>query len=155
MNANLVLSVIQIFIAILIFGFVLYQNRILKTEIAQQNSIIKNIDAYTKILDISKLEDYVKIREKTISSEGELAKRELEEKIKKMSDGVKFTGELAVELSTLVFVVLVKHKKDTAMSIIDKDFKSDPLKVLYQKAIVKYWEDIDKAIKSLPKDGLS
>ncbi|GHM98870.1 hypothetical protein WSM22_03600 [Cytophagales bacterium WSM2-2] len=111
------------------------------------------MEKYNNIIDVGKIEDYVKIREKTISSIAELEKRDLEKKIKEINEGVNAAGQMAVDLSSLVFVLLTHHTKEDALKIIAKEFKYDNVRDLYSKAVVKYWDDVNEVIKNQAKDA--
>lgn len=153
MDIQLIVTLTNSVIVTLTFIFVIYQKRILKTQIEKQNAIIGNMEKYNNIIDVGKIEDYVKIREKTISSIAELEKRDLEKKIKEINEGVNAAGQMAVDLSSLVFVLLTHHTKEDALKIIAKEFKYDNVRDLYSKAVVKYWDDVNEVIKNQAKDA--
>jgi hypothetical protein len=59
--------------------FIIFQNRILRTQVAKQNEIINNMKAYADIIKLDEIKKYVEMREQTIKDLTEKEKRELEQ----------------------------------------------------------------------------
>ena len=83
-----------------------------------------------------------------------MEKNELGKQIKEMNDGVQVVGKIAVDFSSIVFVLLTRFPKEKALQIIQKDFQNEKMRNVYSGAITKYWDELDQAFKKLPADGL-
>ena len=58
------------------------QNRILRTQINKQNEIINNIEAFHRVFDIKKVNEFFELREKTYKDKFKIQEKSYEDRFK-------------------------------------------------------------------------
>lgn len=127
MDATTIIAGIQAFGTLVVGVFLIYQNRILRTQVESQGQLITNMKSFQDIFDLKTLEEYVQIQEKRVVGKTEIEKREFEEKFKKELEAMKKTHEESVqinlELTKVFFSVITTHlDKDQRRKIISEKF---------------------------------
>src|SRR4051794_18009385 len=98
---------VQLVIGAATLIYVVRQNQILKTQIKGQNDIIRNMEAYSRLIDLEKVQQYVKLREQTITDESRISLKELEAKYKEVNTDREEFETMTKEQAQLILNLLV------------------------------------------------
>jgi len=98
---------VQLIIGLTTLIYVFRQNQILKTQIRGQNDIIRNMEAYSRLIDLEKVQQYVTLREQTITDESRISLKELEAKYKEVNTDREEFETMTKEQAQLILDLLV------------------------------------------------
>ena len=121
---------VQIILTVVVGCFILYQNRVLKTQVKTQGEMMTNIKSFMDIISLNRLKEYGEILEKTGDNKVILAEQEFEKKLREQMDIQKANKEQyeksTVELNTVVYEYLINyHTYDKRREIIDTKLPSN------------------------------
>ncbi len=125
-----IISIIPSSIAVVIGIIIIRQNKILKTQINSQNSIITNMESYSKLIDIEKLKQFVEVREITIKESAEFDKKAFQEKLheeqlKPLQKEQEQMLEVIADLMKSHILMSIRHnKRSYRIQIAEKELRS-------------------------------
>ena len=127
-----------LFIGLVLFGwYQKYQIGILRKELDSQKSIISSLNQYKNIIDLNKLDEYVKIIEKTTQKKGEMlifeAESKFAEDIKKL-ESEKTRLSLEIQNSN----ESIEEVKSKYSALTNRSIDIANLFLSYRKAILGY-----------------
>jgi len=137
MTVDQIIALIQGLGTLAIAAFILFQNKILNTQITNQNQMISNLKSFQEIIDIKKVREYVDLREETHQEKVKLMKSEfektLESELKKSKDEAEKTKQFYTETTLALSRLLVNLDEKERLKFMTANLKSNYS--IYQKLV--------------------